>query len=409
MLRIRTEDAKDLVRAATAEENAAARADLEALALPRLAGSEGAREVDARLRERIEEAGYGIEPIPFSFSAWPGLYGIPIAGAAIFLGAGAAMILALNGMALAALLASAVALACGAGIGAFGDVTAGRLPWGRRDGVNWLATADGRRPRYLIAAHRDSKSQPVPTAARTALFVGAGLGLAGLVLAGALGLGVPDVLDSAFVGIAGLTALGCGWFLAFCGVGNDSPGALDNATGLAATLGVARRVAGVPEVGLLLTDAEEFGLAGARAAARRLPKVMGLINLDGFDDEGDFHLVERYGWPRRRGFAPNLAATLLAAANALGESVVRRSLPFGLRVEHVAFADAGTPAITLMRGTSRSLRRVHLPSDDLDHLRGDGVGRAIALVDGALALLRSPAPPRGDVLPPGLTGRTERN
>jgi hypothetical protein len=37
----------------------------------------------------------------------------------------------------------------------------------------------------------------------------------------------------------------------------------------------------------------------------------------------------------------------------------------------------------------KSLRRVHRPADDLDHLRGDGIRKAIELVCGALDRLRA--------------------
>ncbi|MBX6366081.1 MAG: M28 family peptidase, partial [Gemmatimonadetes bacterium] len=146
-------------------------------------------------------------------------------------------------------------------------------------------------------------------------------------------------------------------------------------------------------VAFLITDGEELGLAGAAAVGRHLPRVHGIINLDGLDDEGDFHIIEQHGLPRR-GLAPQLAAALLAAGARLGTHAERRALPVGVMVDHIPLAEAGFPAVTLMRGSARSLRRVHRPEDDAAHVSGVGAAAAVALVSGALAVLRE-APEAG--------------
>jgi len=187
---------------------------------------------------------------------------------------------------------------------------------------------------------------------------------------------------------AGLSAL----VLAFCWVENNSPGALDNASGVAALLGLAHQQRGAGDVALLVTDAEELGLAGARAIAQDLPSVIGAINLDGIDDVGHFLVVERFGWPRRRGQAAHLAAALLRAGQDLKLDLRRRDAPFGIMLDHMPIVDGGTPALSLMRGGVESLRRVHRPADNLAHLRGGGVASAIELVGRALDLLRAQEP-----------------
>jgi Zn-dependent M28 family amino/carboxypeptidase len=144
-------------------------------------------------------------------------------------------------------------------------------------------------------------------------------------------------------------------------------------------------------VGFLITDAEELGLAGARAAAPHLPPVFGVINLDGLDDDGPFYVLERFGILRKRGLAPHLAAALLQEAEARGEPANRRDLPFGIPVDHIPIVKAGMPALTLMRGTTKSLNRVHRPADELDRMSGAGIIRTVELVGGALARLREQA------------------
>jgi len=81
-------------------------------------------------------------------------------------------------------------------------------------------------------------------------------------------------------------------------IGNRSAGAVDNASGVATVLGAA---ATLPDanLGVLITDAEELGLAGARAwcaetTRRRVP----VLNCDGVDDDGVLTLM----WTRPRSF-----------------------------------------------------------------------------------------------------------
>jgi hypothetical protein len=99
-------------------------------------------------------------------------------------------------------------------------------------------------------------------------------------------------------------------------VGQPLPGALDNASGLAALLAVAAESVRHGDVAFLVTDAEELGLVGARTALPWLPPVQGVINVDGLDDAGPFIVAEGFGW-RREGSAPQLAAALLTAGAAL--------------------------------------------------------------------------------------------
>src|SRR5690606_19091292 len=120
---------------------------------------------------------------------------------------------------------------------------------------------------------------------------------------------------------------------------------------LATLLGIAERERTADDIAFLVTDAEELGLAGARAIAPRMPPVFGVINVDGIDDHGTFHVVERFGWPRKKGLAPHLAAAVLGAADRLGMSARRRDAPFGILLDHMPLVEAGTPALSIMRGS----------------------------------------------------------
>jgi hypothetical protein len=365
-----------------------AAAVLRALAQPRLTGSAGAAAVTTAVRALFEDAGYDVEEHPFRFNPLPGRFGITAAGVLYLITSfAAAMLLYTNhpfgALALLIILLVVIGLAV-----MFATTAIQALPWGCQHGSNLFAFAAAR-PRYIVMAHRDSKSQPVPLAFRGPAVIIAVVAWLALFIAAVFHTAQP--LPGGLIIVIGVAAVLAGVTLVFCWVDNNSPGALDNASGVAAAVGIARREQAHGDVAFLITDAEELGLAGARAAAGHLPAVYGVINMDGLDDVGSFYVFERFGILRKRGLAPHLAVALLQAAEAAGERIERRDLPFGIPVDHIPIVRAGTTAVTLMRGTLHSLRRVHSAQDDLEHLSGDGVTRAVDLVCGALQRLREQA------------------
>lgn len=365
------------------------RALLRDIARPRLTGSEGAAEVLGILRERLDALDYDVEERPFTFNPWPGRFAITAVGALYLIATFIAAVFLYTNHPFGAIALLLIFLVVAGLLALFIRPAIDALPMGIRPGMNLLALPRNGRPRYLLLAHRDSKSQPVPLAFRGPAIV---LGIvAWLALLVAALFHTARPIHGAVILVVGVAAAIAGVVLIFCWVDNRSPGALDNASGVAVALGVAARERGAGDVAVLITDAEELGLAGARAAASDLPPVIGAINLDGFDDHGAFYVLERFGTLRKTGLAPHLAAALLQEADSLGEPADRRDLPFGIPVDHIPLVRAGVPALTLMRGSLQSLRRVHRPDDDLQHLRGDGVDRGIALVCGALRRLREQA------------------
>jgi len=399
----RIEELQERVRPAAADERERAREAVRALARPRLTGSEEAAEVETELRERFTGLGYEIREMPFSFSALPGRFGVPVIGAIAVIGFGLATLFIGLGAPLAALIILIAALLLAVAVGFAGGWMMRRLPWGRLDTANWLVHRPGASPRLLVMAHRDSKSQMVPILFRSLGAVATGLAWTALVIVAAVAwttdvevTGVAVVL--LVVGILAALPLLLSWS------GNRSPGALDNATGLATLLGLAQRLKDDPEVAFLVTDGEELGLAGARDVAARLPRVEGIVNIDGIDDDGSFLILDRHGVPPR-GYAPHLSNSLFSAARLLDLPVERRSLPIGIRVDHLPLVAEGHAALTLMRGRRSSLMRVHLAGDDVDATSGRGVADAVALVEGALAIRRTPFASADGTLPEGLRPR----
>lgn len=369
------------------------RALLRILAQPRLSGSKGAENVTAEIRNRFEELGYEVRDYPFRFSTWPGRWAIAIIGVTYTIGAFTA-----TGLLIARHPGVALALLCcvlllAAAIGVLARPAIAALPWGRVETFNQVAVRPGTRPRFLMMAHRDSKSQPLPLAFRGPAIVLAVLTFVLLFVFS--GLAVLDVfaLRTSVSSIIGSIAVVSAVMLVFSWVDNRSPGALDNASGVATLIGVAEREATSGDVGFIITDGEEFGLAGSRAIAPGLPPSHGLINLDGIDDDGTYYVIERFGWPKKTGAAPHLAAAIMSSAAELNEPATRHDVPVGLLLDHIPVVQAGTPAVTLMRGSLSSLRRVHQPTDSMEAMTGSGVERTVDLLSGALKNLRAQSAP----------------
>lgn len=365
-----------------------ARSVLQWLARPRLTGSAEAAEVTARIRTHFEQLGYEVRDYPFIISSLPGRFAMSAVGAIYLIGSLAAAALMYQGHPGVAVVLLLMVLLLAAAMAVLARPAMTVLPWGRVNCINQVAHRPGARPRYYLMAHRDSKSQPIPLAFRGPAIVLGIVAWVALTVAATAALLNPALTRPDVTLVIGSLAVVAGALLLFCWVDNRSPGALDNASGVAALLGVAEREAGAGDVAFIITDAEELGLAGARAIAPLLPPSFGVINVDGLDDHGSFYVLERFGWFRKKGLAPPLAAALLSAATNLNTPARRRDVPMGLLLDHIPVVRAGTPALTLMRGSLKSLRRVHRPADNLDHLNGSGVVQGVTLLSAALELLR---------------------
>lgn len=384
------EEARSRVRALERADASELLAQVEVLAKPRLTGSEGAADTEAALRERFQELGYDLEEMEFGFSTWPGRFGLPVSGVVLAITGAIGAWLITSGLPTAGLVILVLGFALALTPLLILTPMLRRLPFGRVETSNLLFKRPDSRPSWILMAHRDSKSQLVPTLVRVAAVVLGVLGWVALVVFAALWISGPPMTFQTGTWIAGAAVILAGLLLGLSWAGNTSPGALDNATGLAALLAVARRVEG-GDVAFLLTDGEEMGLAGARDAAARLPPVQGVINVDGLDDDGVFYVAEGAGW-QRKGSAPQLVAALLTAGRALDLPVQRRPLPRALQVDHLPLVTAGIPSVTLLRGRWGALMRVHRPADDPGHMDGTGAAEGATLLAAAIHLLRESGP-----------------
>jgi Zn-dependent M28 family amino/carboxypeptidase len=134
-------------------------------------------------------------------------------------------------------------------------------------------------------------------------------------------------------------------------------GALDNASGVASVLALARAFAALPvprrSIVFMMTTAEERGLLGSRYYASHplypLAKTLAAINIDGVNPWGPTRDVSIVG----HGMS-TLDDLVAAAATARGRTVTPDSEPekgFYFRSDHFPFARLGVPAMYMDPGT----------------------------------------------------------
>jgi len=235
--------------------------------------------------------------------------------------------------------------------------------WGQvpTEAVNLIGVRPRARVTTWLAAHYDSKGQPVSMAGRLILAAAclvAGVAGLGAVAAGGplLALAPAALLPALFIGLSRVTA--------------RSPGAVDNGSGLVTVLATLDALPADAPVGVLFPDAEEFGLRGAQALARERANLLAdtaVINFDGVDDRGGV-----------TAFVHKAGATVDRIVGGLAARRLRW-LPVvvdGLRLRHAA-----RECVTIMRGDWGTTRVVHTPRDTPDRLTLDGareVARAVA-------------------------------
>jgi hypothetical protein len=239
-------------------------------------------------------------------------------------------------------------------------------------------------PHLYLVAHYDSKSQHMPLVVRMILFMLA-------IVAGAI-LAVMTLLDVSselYIPI-GLLVLAAAIPLLFLDVGNNSPGAIDNASGVGLVLHLAEVLAQRTDwqdhlhITLLFPSAEELTLMGSVAYVSAQEKMLreqdqngGLyvLNFDGVGIDGDLYYVGRSHRPQNDGRI-SLLARVQAACAELNLPLKRFGF-VGALFDHIPFTQRGFDAISLI-AVGRASRSVHTPDDAIDklHVRGfDQAGR----------------------------------
>ena len=340
-------------------------------AASRPTGSRELAEARRYCADVLNGLGFAVQELPFEFSAFSGRWAAPAIGLLV---PSLASLLVLAGRSRLAWLAAGVIVALllvvlrwSTGNGAV------QAPVLRRHGVNLEATR-GESPKVWLVAHLDSKWQPVSMIVRVAGVITLAIGLVALVLL--------SVVDASLVRWA-LVVVWLGALpLILSVVGARNHGTLDNASGVAVVLDAAARVDRSHPLGVLITDAEELALAGARVwASEGRVQPSAAINCDTVDDDGPLVLMFTGSRPER------LVSALTVAASSAGEEL--RSLPLipGILTDSIALAARGWETLTLSRGTLRTLQRIHTSRDTLATMSGKGIdGAATVLARAAMEL-----------------------
>ena len=357
---------------ADAELIARAKSLLDQLSeVPRFAGSPEEATARETCRRELERAGFSCAEQAFEYSQWPGRWGPPVAAA---FQAATIVVVArmavhqgpLAGLIIGAALMTALMLASGDAKRRWTT----HFPFQRAQSVNLEARRGN--PEVWLVAHIDSKSQTVPMLIR----IGSSVALGGVTMATLIVLLATLVVGRAAEPVwhaLAIAAVAAALPSIFCLVRNDSPGAVDNASGVAAVL-IASQMTSSRNLGVLITSGEELGLAGAREwAARASPGAL-FINCDTVDDVGGWRCMYTGSKPVR------IASAVEGIARRAGlELAVGRLIP-GILADSMAFADRGLDAVTISRGTLSTLARIHTRRDTSTTLAGGGIADAGALL-----------------------------
>jgi hypothetical protein len=349
---------------------------------PRFAGSSEETEARQLCKAELERAGFECRELPFEYSEWPGRWGPPLGAAFQAFAILTVAHIAVHHGALSALAVGALMVV--ALMFASTDVKRrwiARFPLGRARSTNLEARRG--EPRVWLVAHLDSKSQTVPILVRIASSVVSAivmvLSLIVLLLS-LVGVSFPTMIWHAIALVAVLGALPS----MLCFVRNNSNGAVDNASGVVAALLASQSEAAPRDLGVVITSGEELGLAGARAwALSALPLSVGqpsakpeisFLNCDTVDDAGQWRCMYTGKRPDR------IMAAAETIAGALGVRVRAGRLIPGILADSMVFADRGLKAVTVGRGTLKTLARIHTRRDNSNTLTGNGAAEASAIL-----------------------------
>jgi len=228
----------------------------------------------------------------------------------------------------------------------------------------------------VLVAHYDSKSQRFSIWLRIALYllgaVGGGIVIALLVAGTLLSIFSIDCPFCNAVLPVSAIFLVIPLVLLLNTTGNDSDGALDNASGVGIITAVAEKLRQEDGPGLDLwvvaTAAEEIGLWGARAFIKKHAKELPtertvVLNFDGCGADRKTGVLKSFGLPPRSA-PPELVDKIItiAADNSLPLKLYR--IPLGMSTDLSPFRKAGYKGMDFISPATKS----HTPKDRADRL-----------------------------------------
>lgn len=354
---------------------------VESITAPRAAGTEGEKRAREYCVEMLRSAGVSVHEHPFSFSALPDmLFRLVPFGCGIVLwiismlftepSRTAAGIL--TGMLFAAIIISRLPIP----LGILHDI----FSYLKSSNVTGHIPASEKMKRQLVfMAHYDSKSQALPIAVRALCIISLILSALILLLSHVVAFYTNGLPYRIIATICGYSALACSVLLLFNYTGNRSPGASDNAAGVAVLLELARVFSLQPlrniQVSVLFTGAEEYGMAGAY---RYVESQSGLesntqfINIDGVGGNVSVAMIGHSGKSFHR-TGSTLTDGLTTTARTLSLHIVKFTVAVGIGFDHIAAASRGYEAVTLCSRSLRMLFRIHSPRDTIDKVSSEAI------------------------------------
>lgn len=230
-------------------------------------------------------------------------------------------------------------------------------------------------PDVIFMAHYDSKSQTFSIRFRVLLniigIIAVLLSIFFIIFCFLFGFQLPLVL----IYIFSILSLVPYFILIFNFTGNSSPGAVDDASGVAVVLELARVLKdwmGKANLYFLLTGAEELGLAGAVRFIQKYENNFRkgrtfFINFDGISKEEKPVITAKYGLLATRS-SRKLEQWFLEIFNNLGITPRSAWLLTGAGLDSIPIASRGFDSITISCGKIHTAKKIHSPYDSKDNL-----------------------------------------
>jgi hypothetical protein len=323
---------------------------LKEIAIPRISGKTGEKEVREKIFNRMKELGFDVVVEDFYFSKFPAE--ILQRGILIFFWTLSILIILFfrNSILVKVLFYILIFLS---------------LPfltrWSEKIEIiydlckksrsaNILAFPKGNtEKKVLFLAHYDSKSQFLPLPLRIFFFF--------LFLLSTLIIPSSDGFWKSVLLIQTISLV----FLLLNFTSNSSKGAIDNASGVFSLLILAEKIKN-EKVAFLFTGAEEMGLCGAieflKNHQKELPEDVVIINIDGIGNGKSLIITTKFGVPPKR-TSKDVYKTLKGIAEKRGLKTKEGWLPFGAALDHIPFAVKGYESLTLHLSSSKDSFFVH--------------------------------------------------
>lgn len=354
---------------------------VKAIAIPRFPGTKGEQQVQDYLVNFFREHGFDVEEQAFSVSRFP-LIVLPRLGLGFLclLVVAAYYVLPLSRLACLGITALTFVLLCVTTrwtqvLERFYDFRV----FGQFNSKNIIATKPTvhSHANLIYVAHYDSKSQTLPSYVRSLLFllvlVAASLCLLAIATSAVFAVQLQDVIYP--IGLLCIASL----VLQFNCTHNQSPGAFDNASGVAVLLELARRLSQEElsgcDVSFVATGAEEVGLGGAirllqdEMFNRRFdPRRTFIVNFDGTGAKGKILITDSYGIPAIQ-TGEKLSTLAADICKQLGFNCRRSWLPTGALMDHIPFSCHGYQSITISSGGwNKAVLSMHSKKDVVENI-----------------------------------------